>query len=53
MLAHVVVGGGEEAAEDGDGAVVHYDLSVLGGAGGDVGEGPGGLELRWCGVSKG
>jgi hypothetical protein len=46
LLTDVVVGGHEELDEHGHCADLDDHRSVVAGAGGDVGEGPGGLELQ-------
>ena len=53
LLAHVLVRRVEELQEEGDGAGGHHGLGLLAGAGGDVGEGPGRLELQAGGVLRG
>ena len=46
LLAHVLVWGVEQLQEERDGPGVDHGLGLLAGAAGDVGEGPGGLELE-------
>lgn len=49
LLADVEDGGGEKLDEERDGAGMNNDLGVVRGARGDVGESPGGLELKGSG----